>query len=72
MPESEDEVAELAQTLDEMLRELDAARSETQQMIQAQRDFVAIFQEPAFLAVRQAEWFRAAPCQFQQAAPCVA
>jgi two-component system OmpR family sensor kinase len=41
MPESEDEVAELAQTLDEMLRELDAARSETQQMIQAQRDFVA-------------------------------
>jgi signal transduction histidine kinase len=41
MPESEDEVAELAQTLDQMLRELDAARSETQQMIQAQRDFVA-------------------------------
>jgi signal transduction histidine kinase len=41
MPESEDEVAELAQTLDEMLRALDAARSETQQMIQAQRDFVA-------------------------------
>jgi signal transduction histidine kinase len=41
MPETEDEVAELAQTLDEMLGELDAARSETQQMIQAQRDFVA-------------------------------
>jgi signal transduction histidine kinase len=41
MPESEDEVAELAKTLDLMLRELDAARSETQQMIQAQRDFVA-------------------------------
>jgi signal transduction histidine kinase len=41
MPETEDEVAELAQTLDQMLRELDAARSETQQMIQAQRDFVA-------------------------------
>ena len=41
MPESSDEVAELAQTLDLMLRELDAARSETQQMIQAQRDFVA-------------------------------
>jgi two-component system OmpR family sensor kinase len=40
-PETEDEVAELARTLDEMLRELDAARSETQQMIQAQRDFVA-------------------------------
>ena len=41
MPESEDEVAELATTLDGMLRELDAARAETQQMIQAQRDFVA-------------------------------
>ena len=41
MPESEDEVAELATTLDLMLRELDAARAETQQMIQAQRDFVA-------------------------------
>jgi signal transduction histidine kinase len=41
MPESEDEVAELAQTLDQMLRELDAARSETELMIQAQRDFVA-------------------------------
>jgi signal transduction histidine kinase len=41
MPESEDEVAELARTLDQMLRELDAARSETEQMVQAQRDFVA-------------------------------
>ncbi len=41
MPETEDEVAELAQTLDHMLRELDAARDETEQMIQAQRDFVA-------------------------------
>ena len=41
MPETDDEVAELAQTLDEMLRELDAARAETQQMIQAQREFVA-------------------------------
>jgi two-component system OmpR family sensor kinase len=41
MPESDDEVAELAQTLDQMLRELDAARAETQLMIQAQRDFVA-------------------------------
>jgi two-component system, OmpR family, sensor kinase len=40
-PETEDEVAELARTLDDMLRELDASRSETQQMIQAQRDFVA-------------------------------
>lgn len=38
---SDDEVAELAQTLDEMLVELDAARSETQQMVQRQRDFVA-------------------------------
>jgi len=41
MPESDDEVAELARTLEDMLRELDAARSETQQMIQSQRDFVA-------------------------------
>jgi two-component system OmpR family sensor kinase len=41
MPDTEDEVAELAQTLDEMLRELDAARSETEHMVQAQREFVA-------------------------------
>lgn len=41
MPETDDEVAELAATLDDMLRELDAARAETQQMIQAQREFVA-------------------------------
>ena len=40
-PSTEDEVAELAQTLDEMLRELDAARSENEQMVQAQREFVA-------------------------------
>ena len=40
-PERDDEVAELARTLDAMLRELDAARSETQQMIQAQREFIA-------------------------------
>jgi two-component system, OmpR family, sensor kinase len=39
--QSEDEVAELARTLDQMLRELDAARGEAQQMMQAQRDFVA-------------------------------
>jgi two-component system, OmpR family, sensor kinase len=39
--ETEDEVAELARTLDEMLRELDAARSETEHMVQAQREFVA-------------------------------
>ncbi len=32
--ESEDEVAELALTLDQMLRELDAARTETEQVIQ--------------------------------------
>ena len=41
MPDADDEVAELARTLDQMLRELDAARGETEQMIQAQRDFVA-------------------------------
>jgi signal transduction histidine kinase len=40
-PTSDDEVAELARTLDQMLRELDAARAEREQMIQAQREFVA-------------------------------
>jgi len=40
-PETEDEVAELARTLDNMLRELDAARSETEQAMQRQREFVA-------------------------------
>ena len=40
-PASDDEVAELARTLDSMLRELDAARDETQQMVTAQREFVA-------------------------------
>lgn len=40
-PAAEDEVAELARTLDAMLRELDAARGEAQQMVQAQREFVA-------------------------------
>src|SRR4029079_3920508 len=40
-PESDDEVAELARTLDQMLRELDAARSETEATIQRQREFVA-------------------------------
>lgn len=39
--ESNDEVAELARTLDDMLRQLDAARSETEHMVQAQREFVA-------------------------------
>jgi two-component system, OmpR family, sensor kinase len=41
MPEAEDEVAELARTLDSMLAELDAARGEAQQMVQLQREFVA-------------------------------
>jgi two-component system, OmpR family, sensor kinase len=40
-PENEDEVAELARTLDEMLRELDAARTETESTIKRQREFVA-------------------------------
>jgi signal transduction histidine kinase len=40
-PESNDEVAELAQTLDEMLRALDAARGETEAMVEAQREFLA-------------------------------
>jgi len=40
-PESDDEVAELARTLDQMLRQLDAARSETEATIQRQREFVA-------------------------------
>jgi signal transduction histidine kinase len=40
-PETDDEVGELARTLEQMLRQLDAARSETEQMIQVQREFVA-------------------------------
>ncbi|HSF03504.1 MAG TPA: HAMP domain-containing sensor histidine kinase [Solirubrobacterales bacterium] len=40
-PETDDEVGELARTLEQMLRQLDAARSETEQMMQAQREFVA-------------------------------
>lgn len=36
-----DEVAELARTLEEMLQGLDAARAEREQVMQAQRDFVA-------------------------------
>ncbi len=40
-PETDDEVGELARTLELMLRELDAARSETEQMMQVQREFVA-------------------------------
>jgi two-component system, OmpR family, sensor kinase len=40
-PVADDEVAELARTLDSMLGELDAARTESQQMVQAQREFIA-------------------------------
>src|SRR4029078_12348540 len=39
-PASDDEVAERARTLDQMLRQLDAARSETEATIQRQREFV--------------------------------
>jgi signal transduction histidine kinase len=39
--EADDEVAELAQTLDDMLRALDAARTETEASLQRQREFVA-------------------------------
>jgi signal transduction histidine kinase len=41
MPEADDEVAELARTLEDMLGALDAARGETQQMLDRQREFVA-------------------------------
>ncbi|HSJ18003.1 MAG TPA: HAMP domain-containing sensor histidine kinase [Solirubrobacterales bacterium] len=40
-PDTDDEVAELASTLDDMLRALDQSRSETQQAMQRQREFVA-------------------------------
>jgi len=40
-PEAEDEVAELAQTLDAMLGALDEARSETEGSLARQREFVA-------------------------------
>jgi signal transduction histidine kinase len=40
-PASDDEVAELARTLQGMLRELDAARGETEAMLARQRRFVA-------------------------------
>ena len=40
-PERDDEVGELAMTLDQMLRQLDAARAETEQTMQRQREFVA-------------------------------
>jgi two-component system, OmpR family, sensor kinase len=38
---SDDEVAELGRTLEDMLRSLDEARSETEQAMQRQREFVA-------------------------------
>ncbi len=41
MPETDDEVAELARTLEQMLRSLDAARAEREQAMQTQREFVA-------------------------------
>jgi signal transduction histidine kinase len=40
-PDRDDEIGELARTLDQMLRELDASRSETEQVVQAQREFIA-------------------------------
>ncbi|MCB0864093.1 MAG: HAMP domain-containing histidine kinase [Solirubrobacterales bacterium] len=40
-PASDDEVAELARTFDQMLQELDAARTETDETIKRQREFVA-------------------------------
>jgi two-component system, OmpR family, sensor kinase len=40
-PQADDEVSELAHTLEGMLRELDAARSETESMLARQRQFVA-------------------------------
>jgi len=40
-PEADDEVAELAATLEQMLRELDAARGETEAALERQREFVA-------------------------------
>ncbi|HET6831762.1 MAG TPA: HAMP domain-containing sensor histidine kinase [Solirubrobacterales bacterium] len=40
-PASDDEVAELARTLDQMLRGLDAARAETETAMRREREFVA-------------------------------
>jgi signal transduction histidine kinase len=40
-PEAEDEIAELAHTLEGMLASLDAARDDTQTMLDRQREFVA-------------------------------
>lgn len=41
IPDAEDEVAELAQTLDDMLRALESSRAETSAMLTRQRAFVA-------------------------------
>jgi two-component system OmpR family sensor kinase len=41
MPEAEDEIAELARTLEGMLAALDSARKETEAALQRQREFVA-------------------------------
>jgi two-component system OmpR family sensor kinase len=41
MPEADDEVADLARTLEQMLLALDSARGETQAMLERQREFVA-------------------------------
>jgi two-component system, OmpR family, sensor kinase len=41
MPETDDEVADLARTLEEMLIALDSARTETESMLERQREFVA-------------------------------
>ena len=40
-PASDDEVAELARTFEDMLRELDASRTETEATMERQREFVA-------------------------------
>ncbi len=40
-PQAKDEVAQLAYTLEDMLRELDAARGETEAALERQREFVA-------------------------------
>ena len=40
-PKADDEIAELARTLDSMLGELNESRNEAEQMVQAQREFVA-------------------------------
>ena len=40
-PKAEDEVGELARTLEQMLRSLDSAREEREQAMQKQREFVA-------------------------------